>query len=223
MSLHSDRQHHSAARVQSRRRTGLLVGLIFVCAVIECLLTLADKGIVGTAQLRRYAYEFGGFWPGLLRNWQPNYPQQPYTMFLSYGFLHGGFLHMGINMITLWSLGRVVLDRVGIRGFVVLYLAALLGGAMAFGALADTLRPMVGASGALFGLAGGVLAWNYVDRFNLREKLWPVARAVGLLILMNVVMWWALDGQLAWETHLGGFLSGWTFALLIDPRGRTEP
>ncbi|MEP2642176.1 rhomboid family intramembrane serine protease [Roseobacter sp.] len=209
--------------MQNRRRTSLLVGLILVCGLVECTLTLADRGVIGSTHWRRYAYEFGGFWPGLLRSWLPNYPQQPYAMFFSYGFLHGGFLHMAVNMVTLWSLGRVVLERVGIRGFAVLYLAAMLGGAGAFGMLADTLQPMVGASGALFGLAGGVLAWNYVDRFTLREKLWPVARAVGLLILMNIVMWWALDGQMAWQTHLGGFLSGWTFALLIDPRGRNDP
>ena len=79
---------------------------------------------------------------------------------------------------------------------------------------------MVGASGALFGLAGGLLAWGYVDRFTLRQALWPVARAAGLLLVMNLVMWWALEGQLAWETHLGGFISGWLAAMLIEPRAR---
>jgi membrane associated rhomboid family serine protease len=79
---------------------------------------------------------------------------------------------------------------------------------------------MVGASGALFGLAGGLLAWNYVDRFTFRERLWPVARVVLFLVAMNLAMWWALEGQLAWETHLGGFIVGWITALLIDPRGR---
>ena len=72
-------------------------------------------------------------------------------------------------------------------------------------------------------LAGGLLAWGYVDRFTLQEALWPVARAAGLLLLLNVVMWWALNGQLAWETHLGGFIAGWVAALLIDPRARNTP
>jgi membrane associated rhomboid family serine protease len=144
-------------------------------------------------------------------------------MFLTYGFLHGGLLHLVVNMVTLWSLGLAVLDRVGSRGFVLLYAASLLGGALGFALLASTLAPMVGASGALFGLAGGLLAWGYVDRFTLQEALWPVARAAGLLLLMNVVMWWALDGQLAWETHLGGFVAGWVAALMIDPRPRNLP
>jgi membrane associated rhomboid family serine protease len=37
---------------------------------------------------------------------------------------------------------------------------------------------------------------------------------------LNIVLWWAMDGQLAWETHLGGFITGWIAAMLIDPRGR---
>ena len=197
-----------------------LIFLIALCCAVELVLQLADWRIVGSPRLRTLAYEYGGFWAGLLQSWSPNYPNQSYWMFLTYGFLHGGVLHLAINMVTLWSLGQAVLDRVGTRGFVLLYSASLLGGAAGFALLASTLAPMVGASGALFGLAGGLLAWGYVDRFTLRQALWPVARAAGLLLVMNLVMWWALEGQLAWETHLGGFISGWLAAMLIDPRAR---
>ena len=197
-----------------------LIAVIVICCGVEAVLLLADWQVMGPARLRQLAYENGGFWVGLLRSWTPNYPSQPYLMFLTYGFLHGGILHLVVNMITLWSLGMAVIDRVGTRGFVLLYVASLFGGAVGFALLASTLAPMVGASGALFGLAGGLLAWGYVDRFTLQEALWPVARAAGLLATLNVVMWWALDGQLAWETHLGGFVCGWVAALLIDPRPR---
>ena len=198
----------------------ILIALIALCCGIEAVLQLADWQIIGVIRLRTLAYEYGGFWVGLMQSWSPNYPSQPYLMFLTYGFLHGGILHLLVNMITLWSLGMAVIDRVGTRGFVLLYTASLFGGAVGFALLASTLAPMVGASGALFGLAGGLLAWGYVDRFTLQEALWPVARAAGLLAMLNVVMWWALDGQLAWETHLGGFVCGWVAALLIDPRPR---
>ncbi|WP_254813820.1 rhomboid family intramembrane serine protease [Rhodovulum sp. ES.010] len=154
----------------------------------------------------------------MLDDWKPNYSAQPYAMFFTYGFLHGGLAHLGVNMVTLWSLGRAVLDRVGAGGFALLYGGSILGGAAGFALLAPDLRPMVGASGALFGLAGGILAWLYVDRYTYREGLWPVIRAVLLLAALNVVLWWAMDGQLAWQTHLGGFVAGWVLALLIDPR-----
>lgn len=194
--------------------------VIAVCVAVEGALLLADLLGLGEPRLRQSAYEWGGFWPGLLRGWQPNFPGQTVAMFVSYGFLHGSPLHLAVNMVTLWSLGPAVVDRVGSRGFLTLYGASLLGGAAGFALIAETFRPMVGASGALFGLAGGLLAWNYVDRFTFREGLWPVVRVVLFLVAMNAAMWWALDGQLAWETHLGGFLTGWIVALLIDPQGR---
>lgn len=197
-----------------------IIVIIVVCSCVELALILADLRIIGPSRLRIIAYENAGFWAGLLDSWVPNYPAQPYLMFLTYGFLHGGWAHLVVNMVTLWSLGLVVLDRVGTRGFILLYAAALLGGAAGFALLASTAAPMVGASGALFGLAGGLLAWGYVDRFTVQEALWPIARAAGLLLALNIVMWWVLDGQLAWETHLGGFLTGWVVALLIDPRPR---
>ena len=95
---------------------------------------------------------------------------------------------------------------------------------MGYAALWTTPQPMVGASGALFGLAGAWLAWEYVDRFTARIALWPVARVIGMLIALNVVLFYSMNGQLAWQTHLGGFLMGWVAAMLIDPRPRnSEP
>lgn len=217
----SSASQYSPPTAPPARPWALLV-LIVLCCAVEGVLQLADWQIFGPVRLRALAYEYGGFWVGVLQSWTPNYPSQPYAMFLTYGFLHGGVLHLAVNMITLWSLGLVVLDRVGVRGFLLLYTASILGGGIGFALLASTLAPMVGASGALFGLAGGLLAWGYVDRFSLQEALWPVARAAGLLLTLNVVMWWALDGQLAWETHLGGFLTGWVAAMLIDPRARVD-
>lgn len=199
-----------------------LVAIILACCLIEAVLQLADFGLIEPIRLRALTYEYGGFWPGLVRDWIPNYPLQPFSMFLTYGFLHSGFLHLLVNMLTLWSLGQAVLYRVGTVGFGLVYLAAMLGGALGFAMLAPELRPMVGASGALFGLAGALLAWMYVDRYTYNQGLLPVAQTVLLLILLNLVLWWTMRGQLAWETHLGGFITGWLAATLVDPRATQD-
>ena len=196
--------------------------IIGICSGIELVLQLADFGIIFSSRLRMLAYDYFGFWPGLLRDWTPNYPSQPKLMFLTYGFLHSGFLHVLFNMFTLFSLARIVIFRVGQLRFLALYILTILGGAIGFWLLTDTLSPMVGASGALFGLAGALISWEYVDRFTIRVGLWPVLRAVLFLVGLNIALWWAMKGQLAWETHLGGFITGWVVALLLDPRGHAE-
>lgn len=199
-----------------------VVIIILMCVLAEVALQLGDRNLLGIPRFRSLVYEYAGFWAGLLDNWRANYPFQPALMFVTYGFLHAGLLHLTLNMITLFSLGNAVLDRISGKAFVLLYAASLLGGAAGFALLAENLRPMVGASGALFGLAGALLAWDYVDRFTLQERLWPVARAVLLLAGLNVALYFAMDRLLAWEAHLGGFVAGWIMALLIDPRGRTD-
>jgi rhomboid protease GluP len=199
-------------------RLQVVLTIVVICVATELAMQLADWGILGPERLRRTVYEFGGFWPGLLEDWRPNYYAQPWLMFVTYGFLHGGFVHLIVNMATLWSLSTAVIKRVGARGFVILYTFSLIGGALGYTLLATGSQPMVGASGALFGLAGGLIAWNYVDRFTHDQGLWPIAQAVVLLIGLNLILWWAMDGQLAWQTHLGGFITGWLFATVIDPR-----
>ncbi|RWR08182.1 rhomboid family intramembrane serine protease [Sinirhodobacter populi] len=132
-------------------------------------------------------------------------------MFLTYGFLHAGLSHLVFNLLTLISLGRPLVEELGQGRFLLLYLVAQLGGGAGYALLATQPAPMVGASGALFGLAGALVWMRLREGLRemspteaLRDIAWPVA----LLIGMNVVMYVALDGQLAWETHLGGFLAG---------------
>lgn len=208
---------------QERRVGRILIGsIIAICTCVELAFVLADWSLLNFPRLRQTTYEFAGFWPGLLRNWTPNFSGQPTVMFVSYGFLHGGLLHLIINMATLWSLGGAVVQRVGTFKFAVLYCGAIVGGAIGYTLLTTGLQPMVGASGALFGLAGGLLAWNYVDRFTHHQGLWPILQAVVLLIILNLFLWFTMSGQLAWETHLGGFITGWIIALLIDPTAKSN-
>ena len=186
----------------------VLAGLIALCSAVELTLLAGDLGLIAIPRLRQTAYEFAGFWPGLLSGWQPNYAAQPWLMFLTYGFLHGGPGHLGANMLTLWVLGRQTLEHVGARGFAVLYIGSILGGALGYAWLAQTPQPMVGASGALFGLAGALLFWAWRDRVANETGGWALVQVALYLLAINLVMYWVLDGHLAWQTHLAGFVAG---------------
>ncbi|OCX66397.1 hypothetical protein BFP70_05070 [Thioclava sp. SK-1] len=210
--------------IVSLRLPAVLVGLIILCLLPEAWLFVSGNG----GYLRGRMYQNFAFWPGLLRGWQENYPGQRFAMFLTYGFCHAGLSHLGFNLLTLISLGRPLVEILGQWRFGLVYLAGLLGGAAGYALLSRGTQPMVGASGALFGMAGAVLWLRLIDAWHedsflsgLKGLIWPLL----LLIGINVVMYWTLDGQLAWETHLGGFLCGGLsmalgrFGAVSRPRG----
>ena len=194
--------------------------ILAVCVAIETASQLSDHGLIEFRNLRQLGYYYGGFWPGLLGTWRPNYAAQPFLMFVTYGFLHLGASHLLINMSLLILLGRMVSDRIGQWRLAAVYAISLLGGACAFGFLTSGLVPMVGASGALFGLSGAIVGWEFLDRRRNKEPLLPVIAFIAGFGALNLVHWWAMNGQLAWQTHLGGFLAGFVAALYFD-RPRT--
>jgi membrane associated rhomboid family serine protease len=200
-----------------QRPAAALLFLIGFSSLVELVLTLSDYGLIVPAHLRGLAYQNGGFWSGLLRNWQPNFPAQPVTMFFTYVFLHAGLLHVGMNMITLWSFGQPIIRRIGQMRFLALYLVSALGGAAAFGLLSAAVQPMVGASGALFGLVGAWIAWDCTARYVARRPLQPILWMVLGLVALNVIFWWAAGGALAWQAHLGGFVTGWIAGVVFNP------
>lgn len=202
---------------------GLMAGLIGLPVAIEAVLQAADLGWIGSPLWRGLAYQNGAFWGGLLHNWRPNYPGQPITMFVSYAFLHGGIGHLLGNMISLFVLGRRLIRKLGAGRFLLLYVVSGLGGGVGFGILSHSPHPMVGASGALFGLAGAWIWRDAVDRRWQRTSLWPVFGVILGLVLLNALLWLALDGVLAWETHLGGYLAGTAVAALWSGPGHKRP
>ncbi len=209
-----NRPNHSRPEPSGQNLGHFTLGVIATCAIVEAGLLASDFGLVDSSGFRALAVDYAGFWPGLLDGWQPRYPGQAVLMFVTYGFLHGGPIHFLVNMLALLSLGTLVERRIGTARYFALYLASLLGGATTYGFLATMLNPMIGASGALFGLAGSLAYWDLAERLARRKTIQPVVRFGILLVVLNVVLWWSMRGQLAWEAHLGGLLTGGALAAL---------
>ena len=201
----------------------MLLALALACILPELALQGADLGLWGSARWRPLAYQNGGFWTGLLRDWRPNWPAQPWTMFLTHGFLHAGLLHLLANMMAFLALGGPLARGLGAARFAALHLWLLAAEGLGFAALGPVDRPMVGASGVLFGLA--VLAalaaagarWR-AGRRGAAAALLAAAAAGGAAL--NLAMDWTLAGGIAWQTHLGGALGGLAAAPLLMHRLR---
>ncbi|MER2510627.1 rhomboid family intramembrane serine protease [Amaricoccus sp.] len=195
-----------------------LLTLFFVIAGVELLLTAADAGYVFDPSLRMRVLRSGAFWASLLHGAQPLYQAQPVTMFLSHALLHGGFLHMAMNMAVLLALGRFVGDRYGAGTILPIFFVGAVAGGAAFGLLSSSPAPMVGASGAVFAFLGVWTVWDYRRHRAAGVPASPVWRRVLVLIGINVVMYVGLGGMLAWEAHLGGFLAGLGYGVVLENR-----
>lgn len=121
------------------------------------------------------------------------------------GFLHGGLLHLGMNMFLLWLLGQVLEPALGRVQFAVLYVVSLLGGSLGV-MLLDPRAPTIGASGAVFGLMGAMVV------LNLRAGQNPFQNGIGTLVVINLALTFILPG-ISVGGHVGGLLAGALAAL----------
>jgi membrane associated rhomboid family serine protease len=129
------------------------------------------------------------------------------------GFLHIGPLHLAFNMIALWVIGRDLEQVLGRVRFSVVYLVSLLGGSLLVVLLANPLSDTAGASGAVFGLMGGLAV------VMMRLRLSP--RPALALILLNVIISIAVP-HISLAGHLGGLAFGTaaTAAMVYAPARR---
>lgn len=129
------------------------------------------------------------------------------------GFLHNDPPHLALNMIALYILGRDLEPVFGRGRFLALYLTSLLGGSVAVYLFDEVTRPVVGASGAVYGLLGALL----VTLLKLRLNLTPVLLVLGVNVVFSFTA-----ANISWLAHLGGLFVGaaLTAALVYAPQPR---
>jgi len=130
--------------------------------------------------------------------------QNQWWRLLAYAFVHGGLMHIIMNMYFLFSLGPLLETMWGSVRFLVLYLVgALAGGA----AVMLTMRPAVGASGALCGLLTSLGVWVYLNRRSLPPNIFSTWMRNVFTNILLIALISSLPG-ISWEGHLGGALGG---------------
>ena len=132
---------------------------------------------------------------------------------LTSGFLHIGPIHLAFNMIALWVIGRDLEQVLGRTRFLLVYLVSLLGGSLAVFLFAAENSRTAGASGAVFGLMGGLT----VVLMRMRRSPRPALT----IVLLNVFITFVVPG-LSIFGHLGGLTFGAavTAGLVYAPRNR---
>jgi len=214
----------------TRRRPVVTYGLIALCIAVFAI-ELWIQTTDGDRGLERFIDEYGAVASRITGSSDPG----AWLGLITSQFLHGGWLHLGGNMLYLWIFGNNVEDRFGRLGFLLFYLA---GGVVA--ALSQVFTdpssgaPLIGASGAIAAVLGAYLV------------LYPGARVLSLVFLgffyqliqvpaiIVLVLWFVLQllsgfaslgaatsgDQVAFFAHIGGFVAGALVGLVVRTLGR---
>lgn len=236
-------------RAEERARlTAIVVYSLIVANVIVFLMELAygDNFISGYSVvpweithgedlLRPVHIPGGGIIP------QAPGPSPIYLTLITAMFMHGGWLHIGVNMLYLWIFGGEIEAAFGHLAFLAFYLVC---GLAAFGAQIvsdpNSLIPSLGASGAIAGVLGAYLLlfpWNRIRVLLPLGWLFipirlPALIVIGFWIVFQFFDEWASiteqnaqtrNGGVAYLAHIGGFLTGFLLAFLLPQLKRPEP
>ncbi|GAA2519462.1 hypothetical protein GCM10010407_06330 [Rarobacter incanus] len=179
--------HRNAARSILRSDTPVATYTIMAL----CVLAYGSQFILGSGWTSRWMFA-----PvvGDIEPWR----------FITAGFMHGGILHLAMNMIALWSVGMFLERSLGRTRFVSLYLLSILGGSVGVLLLASPTSEswyigVLGASGGVFGLFAAVV-------FELK-RLGQNAQSMLAIIGINLVFGFVFSG-ISWQGHVGGLVTG---------------
>jgi membrane associated rhomboid family serine protease len=176
--------------------TSLLV-INVVMFVIETIMGGSGSLFEGPNILK--LYQLGGLYPPAIAL------SHQYWRLITPMFLHAGLIHLAFNSYALYLLGFLVEDAFGKPRFLAIYFISGFLASVASFTFGPYLQVGVGASGAIFGLLGAWVAFNYRRRTsamasaNLRWAL--------MLIGLNVILGLSIRG-IDWRAHLGGLVAG---------------
>ncbi|MGQ4418358.1 rhomboid family intramembrane serine protease [Streptomyces sp. SAS_269] len=136
-----------------------------------------------------------------------------YYRLLTSMFLHGGYVHILFNMLSLWWIGGPLEAALGRARYLALYFVSGLAGSALSYLIAAPNQPSLGASGAIFGLFGATAV--------LMRRLNYDMRPVIALLVINLIITFGWGG-IAWQAHIGGLVAGVVtgYAMVHAPRER---
>lgn len=144
----------------------------------------------------------------------------PYLSLITSMFLHGGWLHIGSNMLYLWIFGDNIEESIGHFKFILFYL--LCGAAAAFSQSIispESLTPMIGASGGIAGILGAYIVLHPKAPVQVLMIILIFIRFISLPAWVVLGVWigtqfaaapsaFSQEGGVAYFAHIGGFIAG---------------
>jgi len=140
--------------------------------------------------------------------------EQPWRLFTAV-FLHAGAIHLGFNMWALWNIGAIAERFYGNLQYLAIYLLSGLFGSLASLYFAAREAVSVGASGAIFGVSGALLAALFTKHDKLPAPLVASMRSSLLMFVGYSLFLGFTSGVVDNAAHLGGLVSGFALATIM--------
>ncbi len=147
-------------------------------------------------------------------NHLPATVQQPWRLAAA-TFLHGGVLHLAFNMWALWDTGRLAERFYGNLQLALIYAVAGLAGSIASLFFAARTGVSVGASGAIFGVVGCLLAAIFTKAHKLPAALVSSMRSSMLLFVGYSLFMGFVVGFIDNAAHIGGLVAGFLMGMML--------
>jgi membrane associated rhomboid family serine protease len=219
------------------RRTPLVTLAIIATCIVVFVYQLSLTAGGGDAALERFVTEWGVVPAELVRTLRGGHVLSMETATLvTSQFLHGGFFHIGGNMLFLWIFGNNVEDRFGRPQFLVFYLVGGVIAALAQVAIdPDSIVPTIGASGAIAATLGAYIVLFPAARVTTAIFLVFFYQLIEVPAVVVLALWFGIQlldglgslgvsgstqaGGVAFFAHIGGFIFGAAVALLVRVAG----
>lgn len=184
----------------------VIKNLLIINGIIFFITIIADNIILGGSSLGNIITEYFAIIP-FSNPYASFYPWQ----LITYQFMHGGLMHIGMNMFILWMFGMEIENIMGSRKFLVFYLLAGIGGGLLQLFVGSGASPIIGASGAVYGVMVA-FALFFPNRLIYVYMLIPV-KAKYLIVFVMVMEFMSVgNGDFtAHLAHLGGAIVGFLF------------
>lgn len=137
---------------------------------------------------------------------------------LSVTLVHGGFLHLFLNMYALWVVGPIVEQIWGRSLFVLFYVLTAIAASTASFLMSP--GPAVGASGAIFGLVGVILAGTRAHDPALDRRARGIVPQLGMFVIINLVFGFVSQAggiRVDNAAHIGGLIAGLWLGFVVPP------
>lgn len=203
-----------------------IVLLMFLAIfAIEAVLSAAEAGLVGGPQAVGWRLELirdYGFSPQVF-DWMletGQYPVEHLLRFVTYPFLHLGFVHMAIAVVIFLAMGKLVGEVIGNLAVPVIFFGASILGALVYGALLSEQAWLVGAFPGAYGLIGGFTFILWIRARAMGQNQARAFTMIAFLMGIQLVFGLLFGTDNTWVADFFGFVAGFGLCFLLVPGAR---